>query len=110
MRGQEREKVQEKWRLVTQHEALCPQLDTAIVAMPSTSPAATGVGEVGKTGGTRGLGLLGWKDRNRERRAKVPGDSASETGRRARRKVRRLLGGVQVREQARGGQRIPGEY
>lgn len=40
-------------------------------------------------------GLLGWKDRNRERRAKVPGDSASETGRRARRKVRRLLGGVE---------------
>ena len=54
--------------------------------------------------------MLGWKDRNRERRAKVPGDSASETGRRARRKVRRLLGGVQVREQARGGQRIPGQY
>lgn len=45
MREQEREKVQDKWRIVTQHWALCPQLDTticsdAICPVGYTSPAA----------------------------------------------------------------------
>lgn len=91
----EREKVQDKWRLLIQNWALCPQLDITICSN-TVCPGGYASPAAWRQEGPDIWCCWGGRAGTKERRAKMPDDSASETGSWGSRKVRRLSDGLGV--------------